>query len=354
MTDQHNLFVSGTDGCHTYRIPSLFVTPRKTVLAFCEGRVDASHDNGRIDLVVKRSEDVGTTWSGQGIVWSDGEDTCGNPCPVADETTGRIWMPMTWNPAEYREGGVADRDPAFTRRVFVSYSDDDGRTWAAPREITASVKRPDWEWYATGPGVGIQLRRGPHSGRLVVPCDHSRLPHICESHAIYSDDHGETWTHGGSTGRGGNECQVVELANGTLLLNMRMQTDCEGFRASTTSTDGGETWGGMVTERELPDCVCMGSLIRYEFGDRDRKAPLLFSNPATSAGTSDAARHKLTVRASFDEWKTWPRSKLLCPGPSAYSCLATLPDGSVGCLYEAGEVGPYDRIVFERFPFESI
>ena len=73
---------------------------------------------------------------------------------------------------------------------------------------------------------------------------------------------------------------------------------------------------------------------------------LLFANPASTK------RERITVRASFDEGQTWPLARLLDPRPGAYSCLAVMPDGSIGLLYEAGEKSPYEMIVFARAPFE--
>ena len=87
--EEEDLFVSGRDGYHTYRIPAIVVTTKETVLAFCEGRKDDRSDTGDIDMIVKRSTDGGMTWSEANIIWDDGANTCGNPCPVVDRETGR-------------------------------------------------------------------------------------------------------------------------------------------------------------------------------------------------------------------------------------------------------------------------
>ena len=216
------LFIKGADGYHTYRIPSLVVTKKGTLLAFCEGRKGGRGDSGNIDMMLKRSEDGGATWSGRQIVWDDGANTCGNPCPVVDRTTGTIWLLMTWNLGSDRESAIIDLKSKDTRRVFVTSSTDDGKSWAKPKEITAAAKKPDWTWYATGPCTGIQLEKGPHKGRLLIPCDHiESSTKKYYSHVIYSDDNGTTWKLGGSTPTDQvNECQVVELADGRLMLNM--------------------------------------------------------------------------------------------------------------------------------------
>ncbi len=153
--------------------PALIVTSNQTLLAFCEGRKNSASDTGDIDLLLKRSTDGGKTWSEPQVVWDDGPNTCGNPCPVVDETTGTIWLLLTHNPGDTGEARIMEGKPGGTRTVWLSRSTDDGKTWTPPVDITASTKDPSWGWYATGPGVGIQIQHGPHRGRLVIPCDHS-------------------------------------------------------------------------------------------------------------------------------------------------------------------------------------
>jgi sialidase-1 len=337
---RRDVFIAGADGYHSFRIPALLVTPQGTLLAFCEGRKNDRNDYGDIDLVLRRSSDGGLTWGALELVYEQGASekiTIGNPCPVVDETHGAIWLPFC-------------RD---NRDVFITHSDDDGRTWSPPREITRDVKKPHWGWYATGPGVGIQLRRGPHRGRMVIPCDH-REPidgqDVTVSHCIFSDDGGTSWKLGESAGLYTNECQVVELSDGRLLLNMRNYMGTDGGRpelnkrrAIAASSDGGQTWSDLEYDAALIEPICQASLTAA-FGANDN-LQLFFSNPA-----STGARRRLTARVSDDEGRTWPRSLLLHEGLSAYSCLAPLADGALGCLYEGGDKSAYDKIIFARFP----
>lgn len=344
---QTTLFTSGRDGYHTYRIPALITTRSGSVLAFCEGRLHDRHDTGRIDLLLKRSEDGGHTWSEQQIVWSDGANTCGNPCPVVDETTGTIWLLLTWNRAEDRESEIVAGTSIDTRRVFVTHSTDDGLSWAEPTEITADVKHPDWSWYATGPGVGIQLRHGAQRGRLVIPCDHKVHGDSVGyySHVIYSDDGGHQWQIGGISADGANECQVIERTNGELLLNMRRAAPVtQPVRFTSTSADGGVSWSALRADETLVDSRCQGSLVCYRPADVPGEPLVLFANAA-----HPEQRINLTVRLSRDDGETWPIARSLHAGASAYSCLCTLPDGDVGCLYEAGDEHPYERLTFARF-----
>ncbi len=333
---QKALFVQVWGGYNNYRIPALLTTPAGTLLAFCEGREGG--DSSDIDLLVRRSEDGGKTWAPKQVVWDQGRNVCGNPHPVQDRETGVIWLLLTWNDSTDSGKRLHDGTAKDTRRVYVCSSEDDGRTWSKPIEITATTKKKDWWWYATGPGVGIQLLKGPHKGRLVIPCDHTdKNGHA--SHIIYSDDHGKSWQLGGSVYGGCNECQVVELANGKLMLNMRMQENSQGKRGIATSADGGQTWSKLKLDPVLIEPVCQASFLRYTLASYNGKNRLLFSNPtsAPSPRQSRGDRVNMTVRLSYDEGKTWPVSKFLHDGASAYSCLAVLPDGDIGCSYEGGE-----------------
>lgn len=340
---QTDVFVAGTDGYHTYRIPAVLRATNGDLLAFCEGRKNSGGDSGNIDLLMKRSKDGGATWGVQQVVWDDADNTCGNPCPVLDEATGTIWLLLTHNLGSDHEKEIAARTSKGTRTVWVSNSTDHGVTWTKPVEITSTTKEPSWTWYATGPGVGIQIKAGPRAGRLVIPCDHNYddtqlKKHVSGSHAIYSDDHGKTWQLGSAIRPIVNECQVVELAdgNGTLLMNMRSRTG-RNVRAQATSTDGGVTWTAPVDAPPLVEPVCQGSILRHESG------LLLFSNPAATT------RVNLLVRASSDDAKTWREIAPLHAGPAAYSCLVSLSATDAGCLYERGDKRPYEKITFARF-----
>lgn len=333
-----DLFVSGEGGYHTYRIPSLVATTDGTLLAFCEGRKHSHADSGDIDMLVRRSTDHGRTWSEPEVVWDDGENTCGNPCPVVDRSTGTIWLTMTWNAGARKEKEIEPGYGSNSRRVFVTSSSDDGRTWSSPREITTSVKDKKWSWYATGPGAGIQLIHGEHPGRLVIPCDH-KLPTDkglrYRSHVIYSDDQGKTWQLGGVAPEAEvNECEVVELSGGRLMLNMRNYTSSIPARQIALSDDAGSSWHSQRHDKYLVEPRCQASLRRYRWPEDQSPGILLFSNPA-----HPQKRVNMTLRASFDDGQTWPVNRQLYAGSSAYSCLEVLANGEIACLYEADNYG---------------
>jgi len=330
--EQVDVFTSGAGGYHTYRIPGIVITNQGTLLGFCEGRKTGRGDHGDLDLMLRRSTDGGRSWEPMQLVYEEGGEakiTIGNPCPVVDRATGTVWLPFC-------------RD---NEDVLITHSTDDGRCWADPVEITRHVKKPDWSWYATGPGHGIQLS----SGRLLIPCDH-RGPLARDnndwkggghSHVFFSDDHGSSWQLGGVTDPGMNECEAVELADGSVLLSMR-QYHGPKQRAFARSTDAGLSWSTPRHHPEVHCPVCQASLHRYSLPPRQRDR-ILYSGPA------GPGRTHITVRLSYDEGNTWPVAKVLHKGPSAYSDLVVLPDGTIGCLYEQGDEHAYERITFARF-----
>lgn len=333
-------FRSGTEGYHTYRIPALVETTNGTLLAICEGRKTSSSDAGDIDLVLKRSTDAGDTWGPLTLVQEEGGTaaiTIGNPAPVVDRRTGRVWLAFCRN----------------NSRVFVTWSDDDGQTWAERREITADVKLADWSWYATGPVHGIQLERGAHAGRLVLPCDHISTGSVWGSHAILSDDHGATWRLGGvvdaQSGYQPNESVAVELVDGRVYLNCRNHGG-QKRRAFAVSADGGATFGAAALDDALIEPVVQASALRYSAVDQGGATNLiLFSNPATAS-----TRTRMTVRRSWDEAATWDAGTLIYAGPSAYSDLVKLRDGRIGLFFEKGASSPYETITFVRFELTDL
>jgi sialidase-1 len=335
---QIDLFVSGEDGYHTYRIPALIRTRKGTLLAFCEGRRGSADDSGDIDILLRRSTDGGRNWSAPRLIQDLGPDTIGNPCPVVDRRTGVVHLMLTSNPGNVTERQILDQSVKLSRKVWHSASADDGVSWSPLADITGDVKAPAWTWYATGPGVGIQLR----SGRLLIPCDHAEAgTRAYYSHCVFSDDGGRTWQRGERTpGDRVNECQVVELSDGSLLLNMRSYHG-RNRRAVSRSRDGGRTWSEIGFDEALIEPVCQASLIR-------EGGLLLFSNPAS------VRRERMTVRASRDEGRTWTRSLLLERGQSAYSCLASVSRNRFACLYERGEKSPYERITLATFRLQDL
>ncbi len=343
MLAQQTLFTSGTHAYHTFRIPALAVTRTGRILAFAEGRIHSPSDAGEIELVLRTSDDNGESWSDLRVIVREANMTCGNPCPVVDQDTGTIWLWLSKNRADGGENLITQG--LAPRTVWLCHSDDNGATWSTPVDMTAQVKRDNWTWYATGPGHGIQLR----SGRLLVPCDHMVGIHFdrgrdpYHSHVLYSDDHGQSWHIGGIVRDGTNECEVVELPNGDVMINCRNYVGGQR-RAVALSRDGGLTFGEFFWDETLIEPVCQASILGLSVPE----PALVFANPASTA------RENMTVRLSTDNGITWPHRQVLYSGPAAYSDLALAPDGTLLCLYEQGVAGCYETLTLARFDSDWI
>lgn len=338
------LFRKAVDGYNNIRIPAICSTKDGTLLAFAEGR--EAGDKGDIDLIVRRSEDGGKTWGGIEVIWDDKDNTCGNPCPVVDLDTGTIWLFLTWNLGTDSETAIMTGESEHPRSPWVTYSDDDGKTWAEPKKLP-HLRKKEWTWYATGPGNGIQLSRGPHKGRLVLPANHAdrmtakRDSSTYRSHIIYSDDHGENWQLGAIQESLTNESTVVELTDGSVMQNMRSYHG-KGNRAVAVSRDGGASFDRLYLDAGLQSPVCQANILRYSWPE-ENQSRILFSSP------TGEKRAGITVRMSYDEGRTWPVNKLMHQGPGAYSNMVRLPNGDIGLLVEVGESDPYETISLITF-----
>lgn len=345
----NHIYKSNEGGYYCFRIPAIIKTKQGTILAFAEARKNNCGDEGDIDLVVKRSTDKGKTWSALSVVWTDGENTCGNPAPVVDEVTGKIHLLMTWNLGTDDISTINNGTSKDTRRVYKTSSTDDGLTWATPAEITADVKLAAWGWYATGPCHGIQISKGTYKGRLVIPCDNIEKNPGKKgySHVIYSDDNGNTWKLGGVTPSisvNPNESTVAELSDGNLMLNMRVSNN-NNLRLKSTSTDGGLTWSAPVNATGLVDPVCQGSLLATTVNNQHT---LFFSNP------SSITRTNMTIKMSTDNGVTWPKASSIYIGNSGYSDMVMLEANEIGILYEAGATRYTDGIAFRNVNVSEI
>jgi sialidase-1 len=180
---------------------------------------------------------------------------------------------------------------------------------------------------------------------LIIPANHSELIDgqvVTRSHVIFSDDHGATWQIGGSEEEKTNESTIVELSGGRLMQNMRSYHG-RNRRAVATSDDAGFSWSPVKLDEALIEPVCQGSLVRATWPAGNSPGAIIFCNPASRK------RENLTIRLSQDEGKSWSESKVLHAGPSAYSCLAILPDQTICCLFECGTKKPYEIISLARF-----
>lgn len=350
------VFERGAHGYDTFRIPTLARAVDGTVLAFAEGRRHDPGDDGDIDVVLRRSTDGGASWGPLQVVCRNGADKASNPVPVLDRRTGRMVLYYTTTTAEATELDV--RCGYAERRAHIMSSDDHGASWSDPREITEAVRPPDFRHFVGGPVHGIQLSRGAHAGRLVIPGNHSIAPppgsgidcsdpRLYGAHALHSDDGGRTWSIGAvdsslDSGVNANESTVAEREDGTLYFNARDQHgSAPGNRAATTSSDGGATFDAPYAV--VPDLVApvvQGSVLRLSADPATGPARFVFSAPSRAT-----ARERLSLRTSEDEGRTWHGDLVVHDGPVGYSDL--VETGETGEMGDAAGT-PRLSVCFEN------
>ena len=249
--------------------------------------------------------------------------------------------------------------------LWMSYSDDDGKTWSAPQDITPMVKADWMKFLGVGPGVGITLQNGPHKGRIVVPVyTTNRTNHLNGSQSsriIYSDDHGKTWQMGGGVNDNrtlydgrvidsstmsdyyaqNTEASVVQLNNGQLKLFMRGLT---GDLQVATSYDGGVTWDNYVERYDVPDVYVQMAATHTV---QDGKEYILLAN-ANGPGRKNG--YIRVARVEEDGQLTWLHHYLIQDGEYAYNSLQQIGPDEFGLLYEHYDSGgnPY-TLSFKKF-----
>ncbi len=338
---------------HGYRIPALAVSRRGTILAFGERRVGLA-DHAQNDIVLRRSEDGGTTWQAEQVLVDEGGDSLNDPCVIV-LSSGRILLRYTRFPQgvhTYQSKEMQIAEPGYggpkNVRMYLIWSDDDGRTWSEPREVTRQMRR-ETAIAVGSPGVGIQLTRGSHAGRILFP-NYEFYPtgkgRTRTLNSIsYSDDGGKTWQLSGPIDNGpepgyGGEAQIVELADGSVLMSARSEGSSQPYRRLTVSRDGGVTWSPERFAKDLMTPPCMSSVVRQRLPEEDQAGLLVHSLPNTQRSRSNG-----TLFVSRDEGATWEKLRVIEPNDFAYSCLARLPNGDIGCLYETER---YRKIVYVR------
>ncbi len=329
---------AGDDGSKAYRIPGLARSKAGALIAVYDIRRRGAQDlPADIDVGVSRSADGGRTWEPMRVAIDMGRDPehahdgVGDPCVFVDGVTGRIWIAALWSHGNRAwHGSGPGLEPEETGQLVLVHSDDDGRTWSGPRNLTRQLKDPAWRLLLAGPGTGITMR----DGTLVFPAQFRAADGKPWSTLVWSGDRGETWHIGTGVKSDTTEAQLVELGDGSIMINCR--DDRGGARTVAVTRDLGRTWVAHPTDRKaLPESVCMASLLRWEAPGGGPR--LWFSNPATTSG-----RHTMTVKVSEDEGQSWPEHLHTIydvRSGSGYSCLAPAGDGHLGVLYEGpGEI----------------
>ena len=354
---QHLAANTATDN---YRIPAITTAPNGDLLVAYDERPkdngnqgsDAPNPNHIVQL---RSTDGGKTWSaptyihqgtetGQKVGYSD-------PSYVVDYQTGTIFNFHVKSYDQGWGGSKAGTDPEDRNVIHaeVSSSTDNGWTWTH-RTITADITKDNpWVSRFAASGQGIQIRQGAHAGRLVQQYTIKTSAGAVQAVSVYSDDHGQTWQAGKPTGTGMDENKVVELSDGSLMLNSRA-SDGTGFRKVATSTDGGQTWSEPVSDKNLPDSVDNAQIIRAfpnAAPDDPRAKVLLLSH---SPNPKPWSRDRGTISMSCDDGASWATGKVFHEPFVGYTTIAVQSDGSIGLLSEdASDGASYGGIWYRNF-----
>lgn len=321
------VFRPGDYGSRNYRIPAICTLPDGSLLTATDKRkynqTDLPED---IDIVARRSVDGGHTWSepvtiaegkgyGKGfgdaalVVTAEGNVVCGFSGGAG------LWKSTAENP----------------QRNWISVSSDMGQNWSTPVDVTAMQWGPDAanpecrDSHSAffGSGHGLLLTREPHAGRILFVTAIATRDNRLDNYAFWSDDGGKTWEISTLAYRGGDEAKLVELSDGRLLMSVRQN----GERGWNISEDGGKTWGGQQCWADIRTNACDGDILRYD------DELLLHSLP------NSMKRENVSIFMSFDEGKTWPKVKSICPHESVYSSLTILPDGTIGAYIEENPTG---------------
>ncbi|WP_051138803.1 exo-alpha-sialidase [Agromyces italicus] len=329
-----------------YRIPAVVQLNDGDLLVSYDGRPTAEDSPGPNSILQRRSTDGGVTWGPETFIHEgviddptiadDRKSGYSDPSYVYDEETGTLFNFHVFSKdAGFVTGAYgnddADRDVVSAE---VSVSSDGGETWEH-RSVTGVFKGEDVRAAFASSGHGIQIENGPHAGRLVVQFVGSFSDATLKAFSLYSDDHGETWQRGTPVGTNMDENKVVELSDGTLMLNSRIHSGHKA-RYVAYSEDGGETWSEPEVDAALVDPVNNASIIRKNADAEpgtSRSKELLFSNAASAVSRSNG-----TVRYSCDDGATWPVERVFASGGMSYSDLVALDSGGYGLFYE-GESG---------------
>lgn len=334
---QVEVYRSGADGYHTFRIPAIETAADGSLIAFAEARKNSADDPGLghqdIDLVYKRSTDRGATWSPMVVLEDAGvEWSAANPTLLLDRTNDRLWV--FYIRGRPQRSAWSSRPGTDDMRNLARWSADSGRTWSEPIDLTESardMKSPNWRVSWPGPGGAIQSTKG----RLIVAM--GKFPY--ESFTLFSDDHGQSWQRGqtvmGPDVR--NECQVVELSDGRILLDMRQ--DIVPYRWLAESTNGGDTWSWPRAGVAVTPVAC--AIERYT-PTGAKRSRLLWTGP------KGPGRKELVLRTSDDDATTFAPERVLSADLAAYSDITVLKDNSVGVLWERGTDKNYQFITFTR------
>jgi sialidase-1 len=311
-----------------FRIPSIVTAPNGDLIAAIDERVPGCGDlkfSKDINIVQRRSTDNGKTWSAiETVVNYPFGQSASDPSMIVDHQTNEIFLFYNYMDLD------KEKDVFY---LHVVKSADNGKTWSKAQDITSQISKPEWhnDFKFITSGRGAQTK----SGKLI----HTLVKLKQGLHIFSSDDHGKTWSLIDTPIKPADESKIIELADGTWMINARVNKG--GMRYVHTSTDQGKTWDSKAAPN-LVDPGCNGEIIRYSAkADGSDKNRLLFSN-----AKMEKNRMNMTVRVSYDEGKTWTEGKTIYAGPSAYSSLTVLKNGDIGLFFEKDEYTKNEFVSF--------
>ncbi len=333
MLVRKRIFAPGDYGSKNYRIPAIITAKDGSLVALTDKRKNNESDLPEdIDVVVRRSTDMGLTWS-EPLTIAKGEGYgkgYGDPAIVMAKD-GTLITTFVGGP------GLWDGTTYNPQRTYISKSKDNGQTWSPAKDITNQLygancsndefKRFNSSFCASGNGLCTRNGRIMFVAGLPVSRGH------IDNYIFYSDDNGDNWNVSSLIKRGGDEAKVVELNNGDLLVSVRHGGYGTGTkpRPWVRSTDGGKTWTESGSWTDVKDPACNGDIIYYtsktEGYDKNR---LLHSIPYNENGK----REDVSVLLSYDEGASWSIKRQISEGSSAYSSLCKLKDGTIGIYVE--------------------
>ena len=326
------LFARGDGGSKFYRIPALATAADGSLVAAIDKRIETMGDlPNKIDIVARRSEDGGRTWSEPVTVAAHcGDCGYGDPALVVDRTSGDMLCICASGV------GLWASTPEVPAGIEVFRSSDHGRTWSGPVSVTSQIYGCGcadtlscrWRGAFAASGAALQLRDGTLAFVIAV---RTGEPRRLANHVCLSEDGGRTWRAlPAAADMNGDEAKLAELADGAWLMSIRNPEG--GRRKYAVSHDRGLSWSQPARWEEMCEPACNGDLIRYTLRsdgfERDR---LLHSIPF-----DEQTRRRVSLLMSYDEGRTWPVRKTVWDTDAGYSALTVLPDGAIGMLTEVG------------------
>ncbi|MFZ9982877.1 MAG: sialidase family protein [Cyclobacteriaceae bacterium] len=321
-----DLFFTGMkSGVACYRIPAVTTAPDGTLLAAIDERLGSCRDLGQnedINIVMRKSSDHGQTWTQvQTLVDFPVGQSASDPSFIVDYKGKIVFLFYNYMDLKNHKGKY---------RIHLIMTKDNGVTWSAPKDVTDQIFKPEWgnSFVFVTSGNGIQTQDGTLLHTLV---------HVGEKsgYVFGSMDGGKTWALMSPTLTPADESKIVELSDGTWMVNARVNG--LGSRYIHQSSDQGKTWTG-YQDQNLIDSGCNGAIL--SFRDPIKKnSRLLFINPSSSF-----SRENLTLKLSDEDGKNWKTSKVIYSGSSAYSSVTITGLNQIGVFFECEN---YSRMSFK-------